>query len=56
MPAAVLTAIDNMLFSVRHIRLACIAAFFAISQANDEQIKDKVFPVPVGDSKTPLLP
>lgn len=56
MPAAVLTAMDNKLFSVKHIRLACIAAFFVNSQANDEQIKDKVFPVPVGDSNTPLLP
>lgn len=55
MPAAVLTD-NDILFSVKHIRLACIAAFFTISQANDEHIKDNVLPVPVGDSKTPLLP
>jgi len=40
-------------FSAGHIRFACIAAFFTMSQASDEHTKDNVLPVPVGDSRTP---
>lgn len=54
-PAAVLIEIVKLL-SVGHIRLAWIAAFLANSQANDEHNNDSVFPVPVGDSSTPLCP
>jgi len=54
-PAAVFTDMDT-LFSVKPIRLACIAAFFTMSQAKDEHNSDNVFPVPVGDSNTPLHP
>lgn len=55
MPAAILTVID-IFFSEIPIRLACIAAFLAINHPKDEHNNDKVLPVPVGDSKTPLLP
>lgn len=55
MPAAVFTDIDT-LFSGTQIRLTCIAAFLTMSQASEEHNKDKVFPVPVGDSKTPFVP
>lgn len=55
-PAAVLTDAATSFSAVRHMRLACIAAFLTMSQANDEHISDSVLPVPVGDSNTPWLP